>query len=686
MLTFSPDGEHAIGNTADGPVLAWRIDTGEVTHRFVGHTNLVWSLTFSPDGRRIVTTSRDKTARVWNWVTGREVAVIKGHEYGINDATFSPDGRIIATAGGDHVVGLWNATTGAALAKLVNFPEDQWAVTDPLGRFDASRGGDIDGLHWIVANEPVALSQLKSRYYDPGLLAKNLGWNTELPRPVDAFADPELFPSVDVNLVEPDNATLRIRLINRGGGIGHVIVNLNGKEVTADARDPSASGNASRLVLDLPIADHPYLLPGKDNEIEVLAFNRAGYLSSRGVRLVYSAPGVAAAHPTLWAVVVGISDYDGSDIDLRFAAKDAADMATALGIGAKRLFGADNVNLQLLLSSANNSLGKPSKPNLERAFSLTRNAAPHDILVVYLAGHGVAVADDYYYLTEEARSTDLEDPEVRRYSAISSTELIDWLKRSPALKQVMILDTCAAGQAVVDLVDKRSLSSSQMRAIERLADRTGFHVLMGSAADAVSYEASQYQQGLLTYALLQGMKGPALREQAFVDVSRLFQYAADEVPRLAKHLGGIQRPRISAPRGTSFDVGHLTPSDRTRIPLSQAKRLLLNPVLQNAMELYDNLGLTEHVRVRLREVSYADTRSVKNRMSNAVYIDAEALPGAIKPSGTYRVEGPAVIIDIVLVRDGEKLERLEIRGDVHELEALAKETVERVLLAIDEMG
>jgi len=197
---------------------------------------------------------------------------------------------------------------------------------------------------------------------------------------------------------------------------------------------------------------------------------------------------------------------------------------------------------------------------------------------------------------------------------------------------------------------------------------------------------SRQRWGLLTYALLQGMKGPALREQAFVDVSRLFQYAADEVPRLAKHLGGIQRPRISAPRGTSFDVGHLTPSDRTRIPLSQAKRLLLNPVLQNSVELYDNLDLTERVRVRLREVSYADTRSVKNRMSNAVYVDAEALAGAIKPSGAYRVEGAVVIIDIVLVRDGEKLEWLEVRGDVHELDALAKEIVERVLLAIDEMG
>ena len=46
---------------------------------------------------------------------------------------------------------------------------------------------------------------------------------------------------------------------------------------------------------------------------------------------------------------------------------------------------------------------------------------------------------------------------------------------------------------------------------------------MGSAADAVSYEASRYGQGLLTYSLLQGMKGAALKEDQYVDVSKLFE-------------------------------------------------------------------------------------------------------------------------------------------------------------------
>jgi hypothetical protein len=54
-------------------------------------------------------------------------------------------------------------------------------------------------------------------------------------------------------------------------------------------------------------------------------------------------------------------------------------------------------------------------------------------------------------------------------------------------------------------VEKRDVPPDQRRAVEFLKDTTGTLILMGSAADRVSYEASKYGQGLLTYALLDGM-------------------------------------------------------------------------------------------------------------------------------------------------------------------------------------
>ena len=186
-------------------------------------------------------------------------------------------------------------------------------------------------------------------------------------------------------------------------------------------------------------------------------------------------------------------------------------MAQALELGAKRLLGVDKVHMTLLTTSKDGT--PPTRANLQKAFEDARKAKPGDVLVVYLAGHGMAMPgrepgseDLYCYLTSEARGTDLSDPAIRRRYAITSAELTEWIKKIPALKLVMILDTCAAGAASKELTKPRVISGENIRAIDRLKDRIGSHILMGCASDKVSFEATQYEQGLLTHALLKGMK------------------------------------------------------------------------------------------------------------------------------------------------------------------------------------
>jgi hypothetical protein len=256
----------------------------------------------------------------------------------------------------------------------------------------------------------------------------------------------------------------------------------------------------------------------------------------------------------------------------------------------------------------------------------------------------------------------------------------DWLNAIPATHQVMILDTCAAGAAQKKLVEKRDVPSDQIRAIERLKDHTGFYVLMGAAADASSYEASQYGQGLLTYSLLTGMRGAALRDEKFVDVSRLFQFAADEVPQLARDIGGVQRPLITTPQNsTSFDLGALDEEDKRHIPFAVVKPMILRPVFMNPDELADNLKLGPALRDRLRNESYVSTRGT-DPSPKTVFIDEEEFPGAIRPSGIYTVKGDQVTVKVSLRRDGKQLTQLEITGSVQDLQQL----VDRIAAAVTE--
>jgi hypothetical protein len=327
----------------------------------------------------------------------------------------------------------------------------------------------------------------------------------------------------------------------------------------------------------------------------------------------------------------------------------------------------------------------PTRGNIIQAFEAARQAKSTDILVIYLAGHGInygGTDGDYYYPTVEARSGDLDDPAVRAQTTISSQELTELIRKVPALKQVLILDTCMAGRLVEKLTEQRSIPSSQVRALERMKDRMGLHVLAGAAADAFSYEASRYGQGILTYSLLLGMRGAALREGEFIDISELFEFAADQVPQLAKDVGGIQRPVVATPfGGSSFDIGRLTTEDKPRIPLATVRPLILRVSFQNeAPPFHDSLALTKLVNDALRNLS------ARGKEAPLVFIDALEFPDAYALAGRYRIEKERIIVTTYLLRQQEAVGNFTVEGDPSELDHLTQaitRELEREITLID---
>jgi WD40 repeat protein len=605
-----------------------------------------------------------------------------GHPIG--PIAYNDHENLIVSTNTDGTTRFWDPTTGTETVKYISL-KDGWAVVDREGRYDASDPDGVDGLHWVVDDEIIDLRQLKQRFYVPGLLSKILGG--EKLSPVADLHAVKLYPLVEATAPLANSTKLVVKLTNRGGGIGRLRVLVNGKEVARDTRsgdfDPNAP--AATVVTDLSRAS---LLPGEPNVIEVAAANADGYLSSRLLVLEWKPPGKRQeAQPELYAIVSGISEYADDKLKLRFASKDAEDLMSALQLGAKRLFGVDKVHTTLLASATAAGATPPTKENLRKAFESALKAKPGDILFVYFAGHAASIGgeqDKYCYLTREGRGSDLSDPALRERSCVSSDELGDWMTRVPALKQVMILDTCAAGAVVGKFIEPRNLSADQIRAMELLKDRTGTHILMGSAADAVSYEANKYGQGLLTYSLLEGMRGAALKEGRYVDVSTLFNYATDRVPVLAQGIGGVQRPLISAPKGSSFPVGLLSDEDKRKIPLAQGKPQLLRPVLQNETELFDNLKLTPAVRDALRELREPSARGDARRQTAIVYLDSidDDFPGAILPRGLYKVSGAAVRVTIRLVRDGGAVGTVEASGNTSDIDGLAHLIAEKLAGAV----
>lgn len=681
----------ALTGGKDGTIRVWNLNTNEPPQVLGDHKRGVSSVAFSRDGQKFLSASYDKSIRLWSFNAAgmpNQVEEFRGHTDAVLAADFSPDGRWIISGSYDGTARLWDTVTRKWCATLLSFRDNTWAVVDSEGRYDASRGGDVEGLHWVVDNEPIALEQLKERYYEPRLLAKTLGLDVEPLRNVEAFDTPSLYPSVLLTKIS-DEGKWQIDLADRGGGFGQVIVKLNGKEFTSDARNLPENRDRipkdGKLTLSVDLTGDPRL--SANSTIEIAAFNKDGFLRSRGLLPIATTQDIATTpKPCVWVVAAGVAKYKGGSLELRFADKDAEDFADAIKLAATayaELIQGDPPHITVLSTRRDDSL--PTRDNLLRAIQATKNAKPEDIVVIYLSGHGVnyeGIGSDYYFLSMEAQSANLNDPVVRSHVAISSNELTDLIKQIPARSTALILDTCASGRLIENLTGERHVSSDQIRALERMKDRSGFLILAGCAADRVSFEDSRYSQGLLTYSLLMGMTtAEVLKDGQFVEVGQLFQFAAETVPRLATDIGGSQRPIVAAPKSTRpFDVGILDEGRRAQIKLEQVRPLVIRSSFQEELMFVDSVALGRKTDAALRQKYFRPTAS-----GDPLFLEVDSFPKAFQLIGRYEIKEGKISITIKISRDGKltpEVSDLHVEGRLDELDTVVSNIVEKAGMKI----
>jgi len=379
--------------------------------------------------------------------------------------------------------------------------------------------------------------------------------------------------------------------------------------------------------------------------------------------------------PQFYGILVGTGRFGDPSMDLQYPAHDAESMMSGLEIGADNLFGKENVHLHLLTTDVKEASGQPTKANISAVFAdVMQKAKQTDVLLVYLSGHGVNLhtkEDNYYYLTTDARSLAFENnPALRALSTVSAAELRQWLgAKNMPLKEVLILDTCAAGAAneeMSKLAEQRDVPPDQRRAMEFLKDATGTIILMGSAADKYSYEAPRYSEGLLTYALLNGMRGRSIEEGSQLNVTHWFQNASQDVPQLAQSLGRIQNPRIAAPTGMmGFPVALLDPADQAKVPLAAIKPELIHLSCHDDHD-HDPLGLGPAVREQLREISHPSARG-QGTEPPIVYNDdmTEGPADTLTPKIVYSVNGTMVSLTLRIDQADNTLkeEKLNLSSD-----------------------
>lgn len=454
----------------------------------------------------------------------------------------------------------------------------EWIAYAPGGEFAASLKG-ADGYYWALGDKYLPFAALRERFERPDVIARQLqnvlrgaaaapaplvatslrqdsGSAPAAPAvPLSAPAVPAQAPAADGNaaapaieadlfmppfalrLIDPParsrepklNLKVGIAKLRAIGADPEVELSINGQQVKTRGLARVSGGKACdaktqadcEQVLELPVN-----LDDGRNVVQVSLLYRNARLDTKtSVIELERQRQAGAAAPRLWLFAAGVSQYAESRQNLKFAHRDAEELAKLFKAQEGKLF--SQVNTKVL---TNQQVAKGSLDTEINRF--LRQATEQDLIVILLAGHGVQDNDQtLYFMTHDAN---LEEP----FSGLDVARIRGILRnRPPNQKAILLLDICHAGA----LGEGRRGSVSAEDAIKQLTQGTGIMVLSSSTGRELSNEAENYRggHGAFTAAVLEGIEGAADREagnrDGVVSIQELTTFVMRRVPELTRN-------------------------------------------------------------------------------------------------------------------------------------------------------
>jgi len=137
-------------------------------------------------------------------------------------------------------------------------------------------------------------------------------------------------------------------------------------------------------------------------------------------------------------------------------------------------------------------------------------ARPQDVVVVFLAGHGAVVGQQYYFLPQGFQHKAATLDEDVAAQGLPAAEVNDVLGTVPALKRMLIFDTGQSG-GQVGLARTGRDPFAFRGAIERLGRAQGNFAIACAAVSDPAQEVGPLKHGVLSYALLDGLHAVDVR-------------------------------------------------------------------------------------------------------------------------------------------------------------------------------
>lgn len=484
------------------------------------------------------------------------------HSDRITSLAINEDYGFIASAGWDGLIRFWDSENGKLLTTFGPFSGGQFIYINPDGYYFSSKKA-LDYVGFRLDQKLYSFEQFDLIYNRPDQVASYLPYYDEFY--ITAYKKAYLKRLKKLGLTESDLKTDQaVPVISYSRNIDKLL--LTGT-MTLHVKCQDQLHQLDRLhirVNGVPefgrfgkeISGHDYqdsieveLNPGT-NYIQIFCSNTNGISSLQESFTVEAHK--KDEETDLYLVSIGVSEYLQNQYNLSFARKDAEDMDRFFS----RPFGIfSTVHTKLLVDSS------VTISNIYNLKGFLQQPKPNDVVLFFIAGHGVLdLKFDYYLATYDM---DFKNPSEKGIPYELFEELLDNTK---SRKKVMFLDACHSGEidkedvikseiieseqgdikfrsAGINIVNKETTNSLDL-AKSLFADmrlNNGTTVISSAGGTEFAIESEHWRNGAFTYCLLYGLSsGDAdLNQNKIITLSELQEYLLFQVNKLTN---GAQTP------------------------------------------------------------------------------------------------------------------------------------------------
>ena len=486
----------------------------------------------------------------------------KAHQDRITCLRIDEENGLLYSSSEDGALKIWGLQTGEELVTLLSYGKD-FLYLSPENYYYSSKGsiqnvGFRKGLSVypfeqfdIIYNRPEKVLsriplidkqelQLFSMAYE-----KRIKWlglkDSNLKR--DFNKAPILkITSEKIKSTEKNNYLLGFSIADSLSGITAVNILING--VNYSVRNYQGQKSLSDTMWI-------GLNHGK-NYVQIFATNASGVSSFREGFYIEQ---TTTSKPDLYLITIGSGKFNQKDYNLKYAAKDAADVADFFR--KNKIF--KKTHTKTIINEDVNRYA------VMAAIESLKNISINDHVVVFYAGHGLLDKKLNYYLS--TTDVDFSEPAEK---GISYDSLIMAIEKIPARSKVLFIDACHSGELDKDDVIKseettindgklvfrsvnggvvtkaeamglkKSLEFSKMIFTD-LRKNNGVAVISSAGGAEYAIEGEKWNNGIFTYCLLNGMKKSQsdINNDGKIFLSELQEYLTREVKRISN---GLQVP------------------------------------------------------------------------------------------------------------------------------------------------